>query len=158
VSAPQVSLSFLASQFGAHAAHTFAVELATIGLRVQDAGLLRMLGARPGMTQIEIAETFGVLPSRLVALIDGLEAKGLVRRQRDTADRRKVRVSLTPQGSEAAAKVATLTQSMERRLFQALSDDEQRLFDQLLRKLAADQGLQPGVHPAFPTILDERQT
>ena len=157
MAAPQVSLSFLMSQFGSHAAQCFARELSPTGLRVQDAGLLRMLAARPGMTQIEIAETFGVLPSRLVVLIDGLEDRGLVSRQRDASDRRKVRVFLTAKGSDVAETVVELTRSMERRLFRALDEDESRLLEALLRKLAADQELQPGVHPAFPKIIDGEQ-
>jgi DNA-binding MarR family transcriptional regulator len=153
VESPQISLSFLASQFGSHAAQCFAKELSVIGLRVQDAGLLRMLGANPGMAQIEIADTLRVLPSRLVVLIDGLESLGLLSRQRDASDRRKVRVFLTAKGSDVAGTVAELTRSMESRLFRALDKDENHLLEVLLRKLAVDQGLRPGVHPAFPEIL-----
>ena len=155
---PQVSLSFLVSQFGTHAAHCFESELSAIGLRVQDAGLIRMLGAKPGMTQIEIAETFGVLPSRLVVLIDGLEYLGLVERKRDISDRRKVRVFLTSKGKKAAGTIVELTKSMDSRLFRALGEKESRQLGVLLRKLAADQGLQPGVHPAFPKIIGGEQT
>jgi DNA-binding MarR family transcriptional regulator len=154
---PQVSISFLLSQLGSHAAQCFAMELSAIGLRVQDAGLLRMLDAKPGMTQTEIADLFGVLPSRLVVLIDGLEEAGLVRRQRGAADRRKMHIHLTSKGADAAAKVAQLTRSMERQLFRALSEDECRRLEALLRKLAADQGLLPGIHPAFPKIVGEEQ-
>ena len=155
---PPVSLSFLLSQFGAHAAQAFARELMTIGLRVQDAGVLRMLAANPGMVQIEIAQTLHVLPSRLVILIDGLEGRGLLSRQRDAADRRRLRAFLTPMGVEAAQSVAQLTRSMESRLFQALSDAEGLQLEALLRKLAADQGLRPGVHPAFPEVLGGEST
>ena len=69
------------------------------------------------------------------------------------SDRRNVRVFLTPKGSEIAAAVATLTRAMESRAFRALDEDESRRLEALLRKLAADQGLRPGVHLAFPEIL-----
>jgi DNA-binding MarR family transcriptional regulator len=155
---PRVTLSFLLSQLGGHAAQCFAGELAVMGLRVQDAGLLRMLGAKPGMTQIEIAETFAVLPSRLVVLIDALEDRGLVRRKRDVADRRKIHVSLTPKGTDVANAVAKLTKSMEHELFRALDDDEKRSLEELLRKVVVDQGLLPGVHPAFAKNVEGERT
>jgi DNA-binding MarR family transcriptional regulator len=157
-SAPHVSLSFLVSQLGSHAAQCFARELTVLGLHVQDAGLLRMLGSRPGMTQTEIAELFGVLPSRLVVLIDRLEKANLVHRQRDTSDRRRTHIHLTSQGADAAVKIARLTRAMEKQMFGALSEDESRRLEALLRKVAADQELLPGVHPAFPQLAGEEPT
>jgi hypothetical protein len=91
--------------------------------------------------------------SHLVVLIDGLESLGLLSRQRDASDRRKVRVFLTATGSDVAGMAAELTRSMENRLFRALDKDENHLLGALLRKLAVDQGLRPGVHPAFPENL-----
>jgi len=146
---PPVSLSFLVSQFGAHAAQSFARALRALDLRPQDAGLLRMLSVRPGMTQVETSETFGVLPSRLVALLDALETRGLVRRARDAEDRRKVRLFLTDDGRKAARAIAALTEAMDEGLFRALGKDQRAMLAGLLSKLVEAQGLQPGVHPAY---------
>jgi DNA-binding MarR family transcriptional regulator len=151
---PEISLSFVLSQFGSHTAQCFEKKLTATGLRVQDAGLVRMLAARPGLTQIEVAEIFGVLPSRLVVIIDRLEQLNAVTRRRDTDDRRKVRIYLTAKGGDLAATIAKLTQSMERHLFRALDEKEKRQLEALVKRLAVDQGLRAGVHPAFSKIIE----
>ncbi|MBC7279937.1 MarR family transcriptional regulator [Hoeflea sp.] len=46
----------------------------------------------------EIGEKLHLESSTLTPLIKRLEAQGLVKRQRDTTDERKVRVTLTPEG------------------------------------------------------------
>jgi DNA-binding MarR family transcriptional regulator len=153
VDGPKISLSFLLSQFGSHATLCFEKKLSATGLRVQDAGLLRMLAARPGLTQIEIAEIFGVLPSRLVVIIDRLEEMAAVTRRRDTDDRRKVRIYLTAKGGDLAATIAKLTKSMDRHLFRALDEKERRQLEALVKRLIADQGLRAGVHPAFSKVI-----
>lgn len=149
---PGVSLSFLLSQLGTHAAQTFAGVLEPLGLRVQDAGLLRMLSVRPGVTQVELSETFGILPSRMVVLLDGLEAAGLVERARDASDRRRMRVQLSAKGSETAKAIAAMTAEMDQGLFRALAAHERAELERLLRKLIQDQSLQAGVHPAFRSL------
>ncbi len=153
--APTVSLSFLVSQFGAHAAQAFARALEPLGLRVQDAGLIRMLSVRPGMTQVELSDLFGVLPSRMVALLDGLEGRGLVERARDPADRRRMRVALSAQGRKTARALADLTAAMDADLFRGLSAAERDTLEALLGKLAGTQGLRAGVHPAYRTLARE---
>jgi DNA-binding MarR family transcriptional regulator len=153
---PKVTLSFLVSQLGAHAAQLFALALEPLGLKPQDAGLLRTLEANPGLTQIEISALFGVLPSRLVLLIDGLEAKGLVERRRDDADRRLIRLYPTAAGAAAARRVAALTLAMESELFRALPPDAQRALGATLQQVIDDQGLRAGIHPAFQQVTGAR--
>jgi len=51
-----------------------------------------------GITAREIADRIHVGPSTLVGVLDRLEAKELIRRQRDRADRRRVRIVATPAG------------------------------------------------------------
>jgi DNA-binding MarR family transcriptional regulator len=153
---PKVSLSFLVSQLGTHAAQTFAKVLEPLGLRVQDAGLLRMISARAGMTQVDLSETFGVLPSRMVALLDGLEADGLIERKRDPSDRRRMRVQLSAKGGKAAEAIAEMTAVMDEGLFRSLSAKERTALRALHSKVIQDQALQAGVHPAFRTNSGER--
>jgi DNA-binding MarR family transcriptional regulator len=149
----KVSLSFLVSQLGTHAAQTFAKVLEPLGLRVQDAGLLRILSARAGMTQIELSETFGVAPSRMVLLLDGLEASGLIERKRDPSDRRRMRVYPSPEGLKTAQTVANLTATMDEGLFRALTPEERAALSDLVSRVVQAQALQAGVHPAYRTIL-----
>lgn len=149
MSLPAVGPSFLLSQVGAHAAHDFGVRLEAIGLTPQHAGILRLLGTAPGPTQREVADRLGVLPSRLVTLLDQLEARGLVERRRDEADRRTHRLHLTRGGIDALTDVGRITEELERDLLVALEPAEQDVLVAFLRRVAGQQGLLPGVHPAW---------
>src|SRR5215471_18989911 len=86
--APRVGVAFLLSQVGAHAAYSFEELLGTVQLKPPHAGLLRMLGANPGLSQKELCDLFGVFPSRMVALLDQLESRKLLERRANPADRR----------------------------------------------------------------------
>ena len=111
---PPVGLAFLLSQVGAHAAKGFEQRLTAIGLTPQHAGLLRMLGSNPGMTQQAMAALFGIFPSRLVVLLDELEEKKLVTRRSNPADRRRYELYLTPAGERCLRRIGTITRQLER--------------------------------------------
>src|SRR3979490_3589 len=84
--------AFLLAQLGAHAASKFAARMRTIDLTPPLAGVLRFLARNPGSTQRELAEAIGMPPSRLVAMVDELERRGLVHRVRNEQDRRSHRI------------------------------------------------------------------
>jgi DNA-binding MarR family transcriptional regulator len=72
------STAFLLAQVGAHAASRFALRLRELELAPAHAGILRVIAAGSGISQQVLASRLGMVPSRLVALIDELEALGLV--------------------------------------------------------------------------------
>jgi len=86
--------AFLLAQVGAHAASQFAVRLAALELVPPHAGILRILGAQPAITQQALAGALAMQPSRLVALVDELEARGLVERRENPDDRRRYELHL----------------------------------------------------------------
>jgi DNA-binding MarR family transcriptional regulator len=77
-----------------------------ISLNWYDA-LVHLEGAEDGLGMTELAGRILASKSGLTRVIDRMEAAGLVRRERPPADRRVVRVVLTPTGLEtlAAARV-----------------------------------------------------
>src|SRR5882757_3938444 len=98
--------AFLLAQLGAHAASKFAVRMRALGLTLPLVGVLRFLARHPGSTQRELAEAIGMPPSRLVAMADELERRGLVRRVRDEQDRRSHRITLTDSGEAELTTIA----------------------------------------------------
>lgn len=81
--------------------------------------------ARPA---VEIARRIHVSPSTLVGVLDRLEAKGLVRRQRNTEDRREVFVTATRAGRTLAAKTPfPLQYSLSRVLHQLTAGERNDL-------------------------------
>ncbi len=75
---PSAWPAFLLSQVGAHAAGRFADRLAPLGLKPPHAGILRALDRADGLSQQALGEGLGTFPSRLVALLDELEGRGMV--------------------------------------------------------------------------------
>src|SRR5689334_11731202 len=99
----ETDIAFLLAQLGAYAAGQFGERAAEVGFTPPEAGLLRLISRAPGQSQQQIAAQLGTRPSRLVALVDGLEQRGLLERRRNTEDRRNYALHLTDAGRDALA-------------------------------------------------------
>ena len=141
--------AFLLAQVGAHAASQFATRLAALELMPPHAGILRILGAQPAITQQALAGALGTQPSRLVALVDELEARGLVERRENPDDRRRYDLHLTVAGRAMLEAVERVGREHQQAMLAALNEDEQRQLAGFLRRVADQQGLVPGVHPGY---------
>jgi DNA-binding MarR family transcriptional regulator len=141
--------AFLLSQLGAHAAQQFADRVAELDLTPAQAGLLRMLVQAPGRSQRELAEMLGMPPSRFVPFADGLQERGLIERRRKPDDRRVYSLTLTDKGLELLARLRVVAKTHEEQICQALTPDEHQQLIGLLRRIADQQRLTPGVHGGY---------
>lgn len=144
--------SFLLAQIGAHAASRFAARLSKLKLAPAHAGILYILRQAPAITQHALAARLGMVPSRLVTLLDELESRGLIERRRSDEDRRRHAVVLTQKGSECLAAIGQISREHERTLLKVLSGEEQRQLAAMLQRVADEQGLTRGVHPGYRTL------
>src|SRR4051794_37227287 len=71
-----------------------ARDLAPFGLGGRELAVLAVLAAGTPLSQLEAAGRLEVDRTTMVALLDGLEAKGIVERRRSSEDRRKNVVEL----------------------------------------------------------------
>ena len=142
-------VAFLLAQVGAHAAARFAERLAPLGLAPQHAGILRLVAFDAGLSQRALGERLGVLPSRLVALVDELEGKGLVERRDHPEDRRSYALHLTEAGRDRLADIGRIARDHGDSLCSALDEGERRQLAILLSRIADQQRLAPGIHPGF---------
>lgn len=142
-------VAFLLSQLGAHAAELFKELVAELDFTRPEAGLLRVIALQPGLSQQAVADLLGTPPSRLVALVDGLEKRGLLDRRRDPADRRHYALHLTAEGEQIMQKLAAASIAHEQSVIAPLSAIERRQLNRLLKKLAAGHQLRPGIHPGY---------
>jgi len=143
------SPSFLIAQVGAHAASQFAERLAKLKLAPWHAGILRILDSTPAMTQQALAATLGMVPSRLVALVDEMEARGLIERGENPDDRRRYALHITEKGRSTLETIGRVSHEHSQALLAAISEDEQRQLATLLQRVADQQGLTRGVHPGY---------
>lgn len=149
---PVAGAAFLLTQLGTHAAQAFAERIATLDLTPPQTGLLRAIAQEPGRSQQALADQLDTPPTRLVALVDGLEQRGLVERRRNSRDRRLYAVHLTAAGDELMADVARIAREHDDALFTALKLQERRQLRDLLARIATDRGLTPGVHPGYRNL------
>jgi DNA-binding MarR family transcriptional regulator len=149
-------VAFLLAQLGAHAAAAFAERIRPLGLTPPQAGVLRLLALFPGQSQRELADALGMHAPRLVALIDDLESRALVSRERDPHDRRNYAISLTDEGRQLLGELSRVGHQHELAITSGLNDDERAQLLGLLRLVAEQQQLTPGVHPGFRRIGRQR--
>ncbi len=153
---PAAGLAFLLSQVGAHAAAQFAARLAPLSLSPPHAGILRVINQADGLSQQALGERLGMFPSRLVAVLDELETRGLVERRDNPADRRSYALYLTRAGHETLKQIASLTREHQDAVCAALDESQKAQLTDLLRRIADEQQLAPGIHPGFRRLGGER--
>lgn len=143
------SVAFLLTQVGTRAAQMFGERLNPLGFAPPDAGVLRLLARSPGISQQELARRLDMYASRLVALIDSLEERGLVAREPHTTDRRLNTLRLTDEGRRALSEIGQAARAHDDLVCKALDVDERTELGRLLRKIADGLGLTEGVHPGY---------
>jgi DNA-binding MarR family transcriptional regulator len=144
--------AFLLTQLGAHAARRFAERVAELDLTPPQAGLLRAVARGPGQSQQSLAAHLGTPPTRLVALVDGLEERGVLERRRNPGDRRLHAIHLTPDGEKLLREVGRVAAAHDAAVLAALDDDERAQLRALLVRVAGQQGLTEGVHPGYRAL------
>lgn len=104
----------------------FIETFAKMRLRPAEFSVLAIIAATPGLKQSEIAETLGIKRANFVALMDGLEKRGLAERRKAAADRRSHSLHLTPEGTRFVRKMAAIWAEHENRLIDRLGGPEER--------------------------------
>jgi MarR family 2-MHQ and catechol resistance regulon transcriptional repressor len=104
-------------------------------LTISQFGVLESLFHLGPLCQNELGNKILKSNSNMTTVVDNLEKRGLVRRERDKNDRRMIIVYLTEAGSELISKVLPQHVSAIKEQFQVLSAEEHILLGNLLRKL-----------------------
>jgi DNA-binding MarR family transcriptional regulator len=97
---------------------------------------LSVLHDRGPLSQQGLGEALSLDPSNVVGLLNELEERGLIARQRDPADRRRHIVTLSDAGTAELSASATRTTDIEDELLKALSPAERAQLRDLLVRAA----------------------
>jgi DNA-binding MarR family transcriptional regulator len=126
--------------------------VATHGLTSTSIGVLGVLAhAGSGISHRELAAHLGLTPATLTPVIDTLEAAGELTRERDPADRRVVRLSITARGrTRLVAAYGQVALTFRERMPHPPAEHQAIIRDYLLAVLAA-------VEDAGPTTGDEER-
>jgi DNA-binding MarR family transcriptional regulator len=146
---PYRSVGFTISTTGYAIARRFRELLAPLGLEPREFALLRGVATAQGVTQQAVAERMGVAPSRMVGLLDSLEARGLVERRQNPDDRRARALFLTDDGRELLGRAFAVAVEHEQQLTSELDEAEREQLLELLGRVGPHVGVPPGVHAAM---------
>lgn len=143
------SLAFLLSQVGIYASKRFAERIATVGLQPPLFRVLNLVDAEAGKSQQAIAAGIEIPPSRMVALVDELERRGLVERRPEPKDRRVRALFLTAEGRRCLARGRKIAHQHEEELTKGMKAADRERLVALLQKIVDEQAIGRGVHPGL---------
>jgi DNA-binding MarR family transcriptional regulator len=143
------TLAFLLSQVGIFAARRFAERMAAVDLQPPLFRILNLVDAAEGQSQQAIGEAIEVPPSRMVALLDELEGRGLVERRPDPTDRRVRALYLTGDGRRLLAEGRKIAREHEEELTRGMSAADRKRLTALLQGIVKEQGIGSGIHPGL---------
>lgn len=143
------TLAFLLSQVGIYAARQFAERIAEVDLHPPLFRVLNLIDAAEGRSQQAIGEAIQVPPSRMVALVDELEQRGLVERRPNPDDRRVRALFLTAKGRKALARGRQIAKEHERELTSGMAAADRKRLTELLQKIVDEQTIGRGIHPGL---------
>ncbi|RXZ68201.1 MarR family winged helix-turn-helix transcriptional regulator [Agromyces albus] len=110
--------------------------LQPLGLTVRAFATLTLAVEHDGITQRGISDFLRLDPSRVVAIVDDLENRGLVSRLVGRGDRRMKAVVATPAGHALFRRAVAATRKGERDVFQGLTPEARTEAIRVLRRLA----------------------
>src|SRR5215216_3394139 len=149
------SVGFLLSQVGIYASRRFAERLAAIDLHPPLFRVLNVVDAAEGRSQQAIGEAIQAPASRMVAIVDELERRGLVERRPHPGDRRVHALYLTDEGRELLGRARRIAHEHEQEITRGFSAADRDRLVALLQKIVEAQEIGPGVHPGLSQPEDD---
>lgn len=127
-------LARLAEQVSLAVAEVYSERFA---LTRQEWRVLAILGMRPEIATKEIGPLTTLDKMQVSRAVQGLESRGIVGRKHHPDDRRELIVSLTPAGRALYRKIVPYALARETELLEALTAEEAKVLDRVMRKLSA---------------------
>lgn len=101
--------------------------------------VLTLIGRNPGLTQSALARAVDVERSTMVAIIDGLQQRGLVERRASPVDRRSYALVLTPTGERLLAEMEAHVREHDARMSTRLTERERLTLIDLLGRVGPER-------------------
>src|SRR5512133_4092132 len=143
------SVGFMLSTLGHAISRRFIHALQPLELHPREFAVLRAVKASDGQSQQTLAERLRIPPSRMVAIVDELESRGLIERRPDPDDRRVRALYVTKRGQTLLQAPFNLLVQPEREISEGLSVKERAELLALLNRIAGHLRLPTDVHSAL---------
>jgi DNA-binding MarR family transcriptional regulator len=110
------SLAFRLYVLGMNLQNEFARHLREAELTPKQLGVLTVVDQGLARTQDDVATLMRVTPGMVVRLVDHLEERELLRRQRDATNRRRYILTVTGKGNRVLKKAGAFAATLDERL------------------------------------------
>ena len=117
--------------------HTARWQQALPDLTKPQYAVMRSVAEQPGIEQVVLIEAAVSTKATLAEMLSRMEARGLVRREHDPADKRRRSVYLTEQGEALLNRSIPQGNEIDDEFLGRLSDGEREQFTRLVRKMMA---------------------
>ena len=116
----------------------FVEECAAYGLTPPQHSTLIVIDRCPGLDQAALARAIGFDRATTGQVVEGLESRGLLKRENSRTDKRRKMLVLTPQGRALMKRAASAIQRTSIRLLAPLRPSQRKTFVELLLQLTDD--------------------
>ncbi len=149
--APQIfvieqSLGYLLNYVAKLFAHAHATCLEQHDVTIGQWAVLMFLWAEDGLTQTALSRHVAIEDATMVRTIDRMERDGLVRRVRNTHDRRQLNIFLTDKGRSLRDVLVPCALAVNTTTVQDFTDAEQHQLRAFLHRMIAALAAAPGTH------------
>ena len=108
----------------------------TLGVTGPQRLVLKIVKQFPGLTAGDVAHVVRLHPSTVTGILQRLETKGLVSRERDPADQRRVRLRVTPQAAPLTRRSERTVEAAVARALSGATASQARATRGLLSEIA----------------------
>ena len=143
------STGYLLLKAGVHVGHAIEQAMRDLGLSMRDLLVLSFAAVLEGMSQQELSERLGLDPTLVVGLVDGLEERDLVRREKDPDDRRRNMVVLTDEGARLRLQAIDAAAAVQDDYLAPLSDEQRQVLRTMLFDVMSPR--LPWLRSSYPT-------
>jgi DNA-binding MarR family transcriptional regulator len=121
----------------------------TLGVTGPQRFVIRVVGLSPGISAGALARVLHLHPSTVTGILQRLEARGLVRRERHSDDARRAALRLTPAGIQRNVALAGTVEAAARVVLSDTPAAGQRAARELLERMASELDAHGAAAPAL---------
>lgn len=128
--------------------------MAGLGITATQASIIFMLASGRSLVAADLAREYGIDASAVTRLVNRLEKRGLLVRERSNADRRMVKLALTAQGVVVAEQIPEIFTHVLDVLLTRFTPEEIGFFKSMLRRIMKNS--EGCASTTLPDISDSR--
>jgi len=126
-------------------------------IRPAQYSVLTVIECNPGLSQTQVCDALGIRKANFVAMLDALEARGLVRRASTPKDRRSYALFLTDAGQDFMRKLHGMAAEHEQRIVDRVGIETHRHIFAMLQALVSTGDEKAATSPESQTALPRNE-